>query len=94
MALRNKPKRFKKFRVVVVVSGVVRDICLVEKFIRTTNTGLLASAPFPRYDRRDVRAAPFMQLDGLSQLEDKAAGVLEAFAKRTKRTILHQVCHV
>ncbi|CAM9315254.1 unnamed protein product [Pylaiella littoralis] len=33
-------------------------------------------------------------LDGLSKLEDEAAGVLEAFTRKSKRTVLHQVCHV
>lgn len=34
------------------------------------------------------------QLDGLPSLEEQAARALEAFAKKTKRMILHQVCHV
>ena len=34
------------------------------------------------------------QLDGLSQLEEKAAEVLETFCAKSKRTVLHQVCHV
>ncbi|CAN0338621.1 unnamed protein product [Ectocarpus sp. 12 AP-2014] len=33
-------------------------------------------------------------LDGVSQLEDETAGVLEVFTRKTKRTVLHQVCHV
>ncbi|CAM9909425.1 unnamed protein product [Scytosiphon promiscuus] len=33
-------------------------------------------------------------LDGLFRLEDEAADVLEAFTRKTKRTVLHQVCHV
>eukprot|EP00903_Cladosiphon_okamuranus_P006034 g5952.t1 len=33
-------------------------------------------------------------LDGLSVLEDEAAGVLEAFTRKSKRSVLHQVCHV
>lgn len=34
------------------------------------------------------------QLDALTALEDEASEVLDTFAKKTKRTILHQVCHV
>ena len=61
--------------------------------------GLLANAePIASKNRVALsppsRDVPTTQLDELSQLEDEAAGVLDAFSRKSKRSVLHQVCHV
>lgn len=48
---------------------------------------LFACVPRPPFDAPE-------QLDGLDELEDEVAQALDAFAKRSRRTVLHQVCHV
>lgn len=63
------------------------DSTVLEIMVKDSKIETDGVPPFMSYHVRS-------QLDGLPQLEDEAARVLEAFTRKSKRNVLHQVCHV